>query len=163
MKFIAITLVSSTMLVQSIANYCVMFRKYSSFTGTYALLCCDQYNWSFSELISNPEHIKYFSSKCWHFNSLSDIQKSAAGFLSDFIAIRDGQLCLLPLFFSSQQLGEIIDDLYVHILIICTFLSFVQFLSCLFTYYLCWIYELEVRINIIIIIIIIIIKTEYNT
>jgi len=45
----------------------------------------------------------------------------------------------------------------VHILIICTFLSFVQFLSCLFTYYLCWIYVLEVRINIIIIIIIIII------
>jgi len=53
----------------------------------------------------------YFSFKCWHFNGLSDIQKSTAGSLSDFIAIRDGQLCLPSLFFSSQQLGEIIDNL----------------------------------------------------
>jgi len=59
MKFIATTLVSSNMLVQSIANYC-MFGRYSSFIGTNCLLCCDQYNWSLSELISNPEHIKYF-------------------------------------------------------------------------------------------------------
>jgi len=49
----------------------------------------------------------------------------------------------------------------VRLLIACAqpdymhFLSFVQFLSCLFSYYLCWIYVLEVRINIIIIIIII--------
>jgi len=102
MKLIATTLVLSNMLVQSIANYCVMFGRYSSFIGTNALLCCDRYNWSLSELISNPEHIKYFSFKCWHFNGLFDIQKSTAGSLSDFIAIRDGQLCLPPLFFSSQ-------------------------------------------------------------
>jgi len=121
-KFIATTLVSSSMLVQLIANYCVMFGRYRSFIGTNALLCCDRYNWSLSELISNPEHIKYFSFKCWHFNGLSDIQKSTAGSLSDLIAIRDGQ-------------------------------SLVHFLRCLFTYYLCWIYILEVRINIIIIII----------
>jgi len=31
--------------------------------------------------------------------------------LSDFIAIKDGQLCLPPLFFSSHQLGEFIDYL----------------------------------------------------
>jgi len=43
-----------------------------------------------SELISNPEHIKYFSFKCWHFNGLSDIQNSTAGYLSDLIAIRNG-------------------------------------------------------------------------
>jgi len=47
----------------------------------------------------------------------------------------------------------------VRLLITCAhpdymhFLSFVQFLSCLFTYYLCWINVLEVRINVIIIII----------
>jgi len=51
------TLVSSNMLVQSKANYCVMFGRYSSFIGTNALVCCDRYNWSLSELISNPEHI----------------------------------------------------------------------------------------------------------
>jgi len=56
-----------------------------------------------SELIDNTEHIKYFSFQCWHFNDLSDIQKISAGSLSDLIAIRDGQLCLPPLFFSSQQ------------------------------------------------------------
>jgi len=39
----------------------------------------------------------------------------------------------------------------MHMLIICTLLSCVQFLLCLFTYYLCWIYVLEVRISIIII------------
>jgi len=33
----------------------------------------------------------------------------SAGFLSDLIAISDGQLFLPPLFFSSQQLGDIID------------------------------------------------------
>jgi len=60
MKFIGTTLVSSNMLVQSIANYCVMFGRYISFIGTNALLCCDRYNWSLSELNSNPEHIKYF-------------------------------------------------------------------------------------------------------
>jgi len=60
MKLIATTLVSSSQLVQSIANYCVIFGRYRSFLGTNALLCCDQYNWSLSELISNPEHIKYF-------------------------------------------------------------------------------------------------------
>jgi len=53
------------------------------------LLCCDRYNWSLSELISNPEHIKYFLFKCWHFNDLADISD---GSLSDLIAIRDGQL-----------------------------------------------------------------------
>jgi len=111
MKFVATTLVSSSMLVRSIANSCVMFGRYSSFIGKNALLCCDRYNWSLSELISNPEHIKYFLFKCWNFNGLSDIQKSTAGSLSYFIAIRDGQLCLHPLFFSSQQLGEIIDYL----------------------------------------------------
>jgi len=126
------------------------------------LLCCDRYNWSLSELISNPEDIKYFAFKCWHFNGLFDIQKGTAGSLSDLIAIRDGQLCMPPLFFSSQQLGKIIDYLHVHILIMCTFLSFVHFLSCLFTYYLCWIYVLEVRINIIIIIIIIYIVCVKN-
>jgi len=46
MKFIAITLVSSSLLVQSIANYCVMFGRYRLFLGTNALLCCDRYNWS---------------------------------------------------------------------------------------------------------------------
>jgi len=56
-------IVSSNMLVQSIANYCVMFGRYSSFIGANALLCYDRYNWSLSELISNPEHIKYFSFK----------------------------------------------------------------------------------------------------
>jgi len=111
MKFIATALVSSNMLVQSIANYCVMFGRYSSFSGTNALLCCDRYDWSLSELISNPEHIKYFSFKCWHFNGLSDIQEIPAGSLSDFKAIRDGQLCLPPLLFPNQQLGEIIDYL----------------------------------------------------
>jgi len=109
------------------------------------------YNWLLSELISNPEHIKYFSFKCWHFNGLSYIQKNTPGSLSDLIAIRDGQLCLPPLFFSSQQLGKIIDYLCTSWLY-ALFLSFVQFVSCLFTYYLCWIYVLEVRINIIIII-----------
>jgi len=111
MKFIATTLVSSNMLVQSITNYCVMFGRYSSFIGTTALLCCDQFNWSLSELISNPEHIKYFSFNFWHVNGLSDFQKSTSGSLSDFLAVRDGQLCLPQLFFSSQQLGEIIDYL----------------------------------------------------
>jgi len=55
--------------------------------------------------------LSIFLFKCWHFNGLSDIQRSTAGSLSDFIAIRDGQLCLPPLFFSSQQLGDIIDCL----------------------------------------------------
>jgi len=128
------------MLVQSIANYSVMFGRYSSFIGTNDLLCCDRYRavqWHYIDqlsndtvpnhtflqpttklylftnelklrddfrcfrskmcfrtfstlplkLISNPEHIKYFSFKYWHFNGLSDIQKSTAGSLSDFIAI----------------------------------------------------------------------------
>jgi len=88
-----------------------MFGRYSSFIGTNALLCCDRYNWSLSELISNPEHFQYFLFKCCRFNGLSDIQKSTTGSLSDLIAIGDGQLCLPPLFFSSQQLGEIIDYL----------------------------------------------------
>jgi len=56
-------LVSSSQLVQTIANYCVMFGRYRSFLGTNALFCCVWYNWSMSESISNPEHIKYFSFK----------------------------------------------------------------------------------------------------
>jgi len=87
MKFIATTLVSSSQLVPSIANYCVMFGRYRSFLGTNALLCCGRYNWSLSELISNPEHMKYFPFECWHFNGLSDIHKISAGSLSDLIAI----------------------------------------------------------------------------
>jgi len=39
MKYIAITLSSSSQLVQSITNYCVMFGRYRSFLGTDALLC----------------------------------------------------------------------------------------------------------------------------
>jgi len=64
-----------------------------------------------SELISNPEHIKYFSFKFWHFNGLSDIKKLVPGLCLILIAIRDGQLCLPPLFFSRNQLGDIIDYL----------------------------------------------------
>jgi len=90
-----------------------MFGRYRSFLGTNALLCCNQYNWSLSELISNHEHLKYSSFKCWHFNGLSDIQKISANSLSELIAIRDGQLFLPPLFFSSQQLGDIIDYLCI--------------------------------------------------
>jgi len=75
-----------------------MFGRYGSFLGSNALFCCDRYNWSLSELISNPEHIKNFSFKCWHSNGLSDIQNSNAGSLSDLLAIRDGQLCLPPSF-----------------------------------------------------------------
>jgi len=67
--------------------------------------------WSLSELFSNPEHIKYFSFTCWHLNGFPDFQKMSAGSLSDLIAIRDGQLFLAPQFFSSQQLGDIIDYL----------------------------------------------------
>jgi len=107
MKFIAITLVSYNMLVQSIANYCVMFGRYRSFIGTNALHCCDRYNWSLSELISNPEHIEYFYLNVGILMVYLTFKKA----LSDLIAIRDGQLCLLPLFFSSQQLGDIIDYL----------------------------------------------------
>jgi len=55
-KFIATTLVSSSKLVQSI----VMFGRYRSFLGTNALLCCDRYNWSLSELISKPEQLSIF-------------------------------------------------------------------------------------------------------
>jgi len=55
MKFIATTLVSLSQLLESIANYCVMFGRYRSFLGTTALLCCDRYNWSLSELIVYPE------------------------------------------------------------------------------------------------------------
>jgi len=64
-----------------------------------------------SELISNPENIKYFSFKCWHFNGLSVIQKIIAGSLFDLIAIRDGQSFLPPLFSLPIQLGDIIDYL----------------------------------------------------
>jgi len=60
------------------------------------------------KLISNPELIKYFSFKCWHFNGLSDIQKISSASLSDLIAIRDGQILLPPVFFFSQQLGDMI-------------------------------------------------------
>jgi len=81
-----------------------LFGRYRSFIGTNALLCCHEYSWSLSELISNPEHIKYFSFKCWHFNGLSDIQKSTAVSLSDLIAITDGHLRLPPLFFSIEYL-----------------------------------------------------------
>jgi len=77
------------------------------------VLCLeDRHNWSLSELISNPEHIEYFSLKCWHFNGLSDIQKISAGSFSDLIAIRDGILFLPPPFFSSQQLGDIVDYMW---------------------------------------------------
>jgi len=64
-----------------------------------------------SELIRYPEHIKYFSFKFWHFNGLSDIQNISAGSLSDLIAIKGEQLFLPPMFFSSIQLGDIIDYL----------------------------------------------------
>jgi len=141
MQFIATTLVSSNTLVQSIANYCVMFGRYSSFIGTNALLCCNRYNWSLSELISNLEHIKYFSFKCWHFNGLSDIQNSTAGSLFDFIAIRDRQLCLPPLFFSSQQLGEITDYLCTSLLyalfwVLCNFCHVCLHITCVGFMYL---------------------------
>jgi len=63
--------------------------------------------------------------------------------LSDLIAIRHGQLCMPPLFFSSQQLGDIIDYLCASWLIYALFWSYVHFLPCLFTYYLCCIYVLE--------------------
>jgi len=74
-----------------------MFGRYRSFLGTNALLCCDRYNWSLSKLISNPEHINYFSVKCCHFNGLSGIQKISAGSLYDLIATR-WAITLPPLF-----------------------------------------------------------------
>jgi len=87
-----------------------MKDKLKRATHIYGLLCSVLY-WSLSELIINPEHIKCFSFNCWNFYGLSDIQKISAGSLSDIIAIRDGQLFLPPLFYSSQQLGDIIDSL----------------------------------------------------
>jgi len=67
----------------------VLFYVFT-FLGTNAMLCCDRYNWSLSELISNPEHIKYFLFKFYHFNGLSYIQKSSAGSLSDLIVLEMG-------------------------------------------------------------------------
>jgi len=32
------------------------------------------------ELISNPDHIKYFSFKCWHFNVYLTFKKVVPGF-----------------------------------------------------------------------------------
>ena len=75
MKFTASFLVSSSKLVKSNASYCIMFGRSNSVWGTNALSCCDRYSWSLSELVSNPEQIKYFSFNCWHFNNLSDTQK----------------------------------------------------------------------------------------
>jgi len=51
-------------------------------------------------------------------------QKIIAGSLSDLIAIRDEQLFLAPLFFSSQQLGDLIDYLCTSWLIYALFLEF---------------------------------------
>jgi len=69
-----------------------MFGRYRSILGSSALLCCDRYNLSLSDLIiiNNPEHIKYFSFNCWHFNGLSNIKKLSASSLSHLIVIRDG-------------------------------------------------------------------------
>jgi len=97
-KFIAAILEYSNLLVQSIANFCVMFERYRSFLRTNALLCCARYNWSLSELISNPE---YFSFKCWHFIGLSDIHKISAGSLYDLAlnSVGGGVQKLHPLVF----------------------------------------------------------------
>jgi len=89
MKFIATSLVTSSQLVKSIARYCIMFGRQNLFLGKNALLCSDGCNWSLSESINNPEQIKAFSFNCWYFYTLS---------LCDFIAIRDGQSFLPPLF-----------------------------------------------------------------
>jgi hypothetical protein len=111
LKFIASSLVSSSQLVKSIARYCIMFGRNNSVLGTNALVCCDRYNWSLSELVSNPEQIKYFSFNCWYFNNLSDTQKITSGSLLELLAIRDGQLFLPRLFFTCQQLDDIIEYL----------------------------------------------------
>jgi len=76
--------------------------------GTSALLCCNRYNWSLSELISNSQHIKYFSFTYWHFNGLSDNQKISAGSVSDLIYIRDGKLFWPPLFFTNSSVTLLI-------------------------------------------------------
>jgi len=81
-----------------------MCGRYRSFLGTNALHYCDRYICSLSEFISNPEHFKYFSLKFAHFNGLFDIHKISACSLSDLIIIRNGQLFLPPLFFSSPIL-----------------------------------------------------------
>ena len=76
-KFIAISLVSSCQLVKSIASYCVLFGRNKSLLGTNALLCCERYNWSLSELVSNPEQFKYLSFNCWQFDNLSAVMESS--------------------------------------------------------------------------------------
>ena len=85
-----------------------MFGRRNSFVGTNALLCCDRYNWLFSELISNPKQIEYFPFNCWYFDCLSYTQTITAGFLLELIAISAGQLFLPRLFMSSQQLNDTI-------------------------------------------------------
>jgi len=97
---------------------------------------------------------EFFRYNCHHFNGLSDIQKKHCRVFVWF-NVEMGNCACLHCFFSSQHLGDIIDYLCTSWLYALIF-SFVHFLSCLFTYYLCWIHVLEVRINIIIIIIIII-------
>ena len=52
-------LLASYRLVESIASDCNMNGRHSLFLDTNALLCRDRYNWSLSELIKNPEQIKY--------------------------------------------------------------------------------------------------------
>ena len=121
MKFIASSLVSSSQLVKSIASYCIMFGRNNSVLGTNALLCCDRYNWSLSELVSNPEQIKYFSFNCWNFNNLSDTQKITSGSLLELLTIRDGQLFLPRMFFTCHQLNDIIN-IFAHPDSSCTFL-----------------------------------------
>ena len=160
MKFIASSLVSSSHLVKSIASYRIMFGRNNSVLGTNALLCCDQYNWSLSELVSNPEQIKYFSFNFWYFNNLSDTQKITSSSLLELLTIRDGQLFLprLRMFFTCQQINDIIE-ISLHILIVYAlfFWSYVHFCRIAIRKFVCflyWIYVLKVRINIIIIIII---------
>jgi len=83
----------------------------------------------------------------WTFTPLTPKAAVREYTLYDLVAIRDGQLCLTPLFISSHQLGDITDYFCTSWLIYALFWSYVHFLPCLLTYYVCWIYVLEVQIN----------------
>ena len=68
-------------------------------------------DWSLLELDSNPEQIRYFHLIVGILINYLKPQKLTDGSLLELKTIRDGQLILPRLFFSCQQLSDIIDYL----------------------------------------------------
>lgn len=110
-RFVTLCLLSPNKLVSSVANYCVVFGRYSSILGSNSLFCCDRFKWTYDQFCQNV-NVCFYNNNLFrkrYRQNLSDSECFNAEFLRELLFIREGYFALPFEFLTVPQINDIIN------------------------------------------------------